>query len=153
MEPFTAEGVLERLRASGLRVTKPRQFILAALFAAREPITLPDLRARAGEFGEAPDQATVFRVVMLLEKLGIVSRVNLRHPSSHFELRDPSRHHNHLVCTACGKIVPLPFACPLAEIERRVTEELGFSEVGHSVEFFGRCAECGNPDSRQNLQN
>jgi Fe2+ or Zn2+ uptake regulation protein len=37
-------------------------------------------------------------------------------------------------------VIDIP--CPLAETEQRVAEHYGFRNLSHSLEFFGRCAEC-----------
>jgi Fur family ferric uptake transcriptional regulator len=50
-------------------------------------------------------------------------------------------HHHHLVCRTCGRTVEIEGR----EIEKwtqRVATEQGFSDVDHTVEVFGICAEC-----------
>jgi len=92
--------------------------------------------------GVHPDYATVFRMILLLERLQIVHKVNLKRSCSYYELSYPGKDYDHVVCVDCGKVQFLNWPSPVAETERRLAEELGFTEVQHSLEFFGRCPEC-----------
>ena len=50
-------------------------------------------------------------------------------------------HHHHLVCRGCGKTVEV--AGPAVESwADKVAAEHGFTDVGHTLEIFGSCAEC-----------
>lgn len=140
---FSADGILALLRSQGLRITRSRRGIVLALFQASRPSSLIEIQAQALAVGGVlPDYATVFRMMILLESLKIVHKVNLRRSCSYYELTDPSKHHDHLVCTQCGKVVTLDIGCPVEEAERRIEKDYGFSGLHHSLEFFGWCPDC-----------
>jgi Fur family ferric uptake transcriptional regulator len=137
------DGILATLRAEGMRITASRRGIVRALFRAQRPLSLTEIQEWATrEAGVAPDYATVFRMMTLLVRLRIVHKVNLKRSCSYYELTDPSKHYDHLVCTGCGKVVLLSIPCPVGETERMIERELGFSGLTHSLEFFGRCPDC-----------
>ena len=141
---FSPDGILSRLREDGLRITAGRRRILEALFHAKVPLSLSEIQSAArGSDGEQPDYATVFRMIAVLERLHIVHKVNLQRSCSYFELCDPNRHYDHIVCTSCGKVVLIKEPCPLGGIESRIAEKYGFEDLTHSLEFFGRCGDCG----------
>ncbi len=139
---FSAEAILNRLRGEGLRITAGRRTILNVLFHAERPLSLQEIQDLAASEGDGPDYATVFRMVALLDRLHLVHKVNLQRSCSYYELNDPSKHYDHIVCTACGKVVVIDIPCPLAETEQRVAEHYGFRNLSHSLEFFGRCSDC-----------
>ena len=139
---FSAEAILHRLRREGLRITAGRRTILNVLFHAERPLSLQEIQDLAASEGDGPDYATVFRMVALLDRLHLVHKVNLQRSCSYYELNDPSKHYDHIVCTACGKVVVIDIPCPLAETEQRVAEHYGFRNLSHSLEFFGRCSDC-----------
>ncbi|GAB4170602.1 MAG: Fur family transcriptional regulator [Terrimicrobiaceae bacterium] len=139
---FTVDAVLARLRQEGMRITPARRKILEVLFSAGEPLSLQDIQTASGVDSVVPDYATVFRMVVLLEKLKVVQKVNLQRPCSYYELHDPARHYDHLVCTSCGKVVVIDTPCPLGDLETRLAERYGFSDLSHSLEFFGQCSQC-----------
>jgi Fur family transcriptional regulator, ferric uptake regulator len=143
---FTADGILSLLRSKGMRVTRSRRGILKALFNATSPLSLVELQKQAEiEGGVLPDYATVFRMMILLDGMDIVHKVNLKRSCSYYELSDPSRHYDHLVCVECGKVILLDMPCPVAETEKQLAQQYGFTGLKHSLEFFGRCAECSAP--------
>ena len=139
---FNAESVLDALRNEGMRITKSRRNILDVLFETAKPLSLQEIQDLASAKGEAPDYATVFRMMTLLESLHIVHKVNLQRSCSFYELHDPSKHYDHIVCRDCGKVVVIDVPCPLGEAQRMIAERYGFSSLTHSLEFFGSCPEC-----------
>ena len=142
VQSFSAEAILNRLRVEGLRITAGRRNIIDVLFRAERPLSLQDIQELADAEGDGPDYATVFRMICLLDRLHLVHKVNLQRSCSYYELNDPSRHYDHIVCTGCGKVVVIDIPCPLAETEQRVAEHYGFRNLSHSLEFFGRCPDC-----------
>ncbi len=131
------------LRSQGLRVTRSRKGIIQALFAAERPLSLVEIQKNAlAEGGMLPDYATVFRMITLLESLRLVHKVNLQRSCSYYELTNPARHYDHIICTECGSVQVLSIPCPVAEVEALIENELRFSGVHHSLEFFGHCADC-----------
>jgi Fur family ferric uptake transcriptional regulator len=141
-QSFSTEAILNRLRGEGLRITAGRRNILNVLFHAERPLTLQEIQDLAASEGDGPDYATVFRMIALLDRLHLVHKVNLQRSCSYYELNDPTKHYDHIVCTACGKVVVIDIPCPLAATEQRVAEHYGFRNVSHSLEFFGRCSDC-----------
>jgi Fe2+ or Zn2+ uptake regulation protein len=139
---FSLEGILSVLRAQGLRVTDGRRLILQVLFDADHPLSLQEIQDLAAARGAGIDYATVFRMVTLLETLRFVHKVHLQKPCSYYELTDPSRHYDHVVCTQCGKVVVLDLPCPVGESERVIAERYGFTGLSHSLQFFGSCPDC-----------
>ena len=144
-EPFTLDGLTALLRAKGLRMTANRRAILQVLLHAREPLGLDQIQYAAVRHvsnGDAPDFATVFRLMALMEELKLARKVHLGRASSHYELVDSQHHRDHLVCTDCGTVTPLEGACPVERLERKIARQHGFTQLTHSLEFFGRCGEC-----------
>jgi Fur family ferric uptake transcriptional regulator len=140
---FSVEKISDRLRREGLRMTKKREGILHALFEARAPMTLQEIQTAAGEHvSDTPDYATVFRTIQLMEKLRLVHKVNLQRSRTHYELSDPRKHYDHLVCRACGEVVLIDIPCPIGDAEKTIARQYGFRDLSHSLEFFGVCSTC-----------
>lgn len=146
-ESFTLDGLIATLRSEGLRITKGRIAILSTLLAAKEPLTLEKIQSLASTDDVVPDYATVFRVMTLLEQLGLAHKVHLERSSTYYELSDPAKHHDHIVCTDCGKVTLVEEPCPVGSFEKALAKKYGFTHVKHSLEFFGLCRECGDEKS------
>ena len=140
LKELSLDAIVELLRANGMRITRNRLQILEALLRAERPLSLDEIQARVD--GDAPDYATVFRVMTLLESLQIAQKVHLNRSCSYYELVDPQQHYDHIICTECGRVTVMIDSCPVEKVERKIEEQYGFSEIRHSLEFFGKCWEC-----------
>ena len=87
------ETVIQRLKASGGRMTKKRQLVLGALFTFDRPAGAEEIRERA----ELPptDLVTVYRNLETFEGLGVLQRVPLENGTQLFELTAPDEHYHH----------------------------------------------------------
>lgn len=90
--------------------------------------------------------ATVYRNVELLNKLGILNRIDFGDGRARYELSasDPQLHqHHHLICLNCKKIIEFEEDL-LDNLENLIEKKSGFQIVNHEVKFFGYCSECKN---------
>ncbi|SDO85876.1 Fur family transcriptional regulator, ferric uptake regulator [Rhodoferax sp. OV413] len=132
---------IEELKNTGLKATLPRLKIL-------EIFQTGDLRHMTAEdvfrvlLLEHSDigLATVYRVLTQFEQAGILSRSHFESGKSVYELNE-GRHHDHFVCTGCGKVEEFYDA----EIEQRqqiVAKAKGWTVHDHAMSLYGLCAEC-----------
>lgn len=153
--------MIERLAATGHKLTAPRRRVLAALRAAGEPLAAQEVAARAGT-----SVASTYRALALLAELGIVSEVEEHGGAAgtsgerHTEGRTEGRtrryalctlrgHHHHFVCRACHTTLDVQSEAlerALAELERRT----GLDIERHEVLLSGRCPRCSGrePDAQ-----
>src|SRR6185437_2345866 len=52
-------------------------------------------------------------------------------------------HHHHLVCRGCGRTVEVEGPAVESWADR-VAAEHGFTDVAHTLEIFGTCAQCAD---------
>jgi len=142
LKELSREAIVDLLREQGMRITKNRTRILEALLQADKPLSLDEIQSRAGLKGSVPDYATVFRVMTLLESLQIAQKVHLNRSCSYYELLDPRQHYDHIICTECGNVTVMVDSCPVEKLERQIEQQYGYSEIRHSLEFFGKCWRC-----------
>ena len=125
-----------RLSGVGLRVTAPRRAVIAAIGALEGPFTIEELTAAAPGVG----RATVFRTVKLLQEAELVCRMVLEDGGVRYEA-SAGGHHHHLICSVCGGVTE--FSDPALDLLIQENANLnGFQLAGHSLELYGRCAEC-----------
>ena len=142
LKELSREAIVNLLREHGMRITKNRIRILDALMQAAKPLSLDEIQSKAGLRGSVPDYATVFRVMTLLENLQVAQRVHLNRSCSYYELLDPRQHYDHIICTKCGNVTVMVDSCPVEKVERQIEKRYGYSEIRHSLEFFGKCWKC-----------
>ena len=132
---------LHDLKTTGLKATAPRLKILN-LF---EHSTVRHLSAEDVYrllLNEDLDigLATVYRVLTQFEQAGILSRSHFESGKAVFELNE-GQHHDHLVCTSCGKVEEFYDA----EIERRqqmIAKDKGWILQDHAMSLYGLCGDC-----------
>jgi len=130
-----------KLKEAGLRITQPRVAILAALIKAGRPTSIDNLHGELG--ANSCDIVTVYRCMAAFESIGHVRRAFLINGTSLYEINlgDPNRYH--VVCKDTNNVEELDNASA-NELRKAVlhAEEslkaMGYSEVGHIVEFFGK---------------
>jgi Fe2+ or Zn2+ uptake regulation protein len=134
-----------RLARGGHRHTRQRRAILDLVATAGRPVSVPDLR---GGDGRVVSQSSLYRNLVVLEGAGVLQRVVGAGNYDRFELSEAlsGQHHHHLTCTVCGVVIDIA-ADPaveraVADESRRITDELGATVTGHSLDLYGRCAEC-----------
>lgn len=139
------DDLIAALRSNGLRITAARRAICSVLAAgAGEHLDAAEIARRVREqTGTHVDQATVYRTIDVLESLGFVHHVHLGHGPGVIHLSD-ERHHQHIVCAGCGKVVDVPaedVEAALAVLAARI----GFASIGGShFALVGRCATCAS---------
>jgi Fur family ferric uptake transcriptional regulator len=125
------------LRDNGLSVTKQRLFVFE-LLEDSEPLTIYELYDLAkGQL----DRASLYRIITVFEKLGIVQRINIGWKYK-IELSDKfSEHHHHLTCVNCGRIIPIN-EDELEAFVEGLSKSHDFKPTEHQVEVQGYCSNC-----------
>lgn len=99
----------DKLRSLGYRYTPQRRVVMEAVQQLGGHFTpqavCNQINAAAVDKTHKADQATVYRTLELLQKLGIVYSSQV-HGQTVFELAGEVPHH-HLVCRNCSQVMPL----------------------------------------------
>jgi Fur family transcriptional regulator, stress-responsive regulator len=128
-----------RLRAVGLRVTRPRLAVLDVL--ADHPHADADTivtGARAQHPTLSPQ--TVYGVLDALVSGGLARRIEPAGAPALFELRVGDNHH-HLVCRSCGAVADVDCAVEAAPC-LTPADPAGFVVDEAEVVFWGSCRDC-----------
>jgi Fur family transcriptional regulator, ferric uptake regulator len=127
-----------RLHAAGLRSTRQRRAVLAAL-AELEHATPEELAARVQDDDPDLNLSTVYRTLDALTRARLVMHVHLHHGSTTYHSTE-GEPHIHLVCTSCRSVTQQPVA--VADGLRAAAQAVGFQiDVSHLV-LHGLCASC-----------
>ena len=132
----------QNLRKAGLKVTLPRMKILEILEESpQQHLSAEDLYRVLMNSHEEIGLATIYRVLTQFEGAGLVIRHHFEGGQAVFEL-DRGKHHDHLICIKCGKIVEFVNAF-IEEQQKKIAKEAGFNITDHSLIIYG---ECNNPE-------
>ena len=126
-------------RDRGKSFTGVRIVILDILKSANSPLSPKQILSLIAL--KKPDLATIYRNLLLMESLGIISSVDLGEGFKRYEINRPEGHRHHIICRSCGKIEDID-ECGLQEMEKEISRKIGFKIEKHRLEFFGVCAVC-----------
>lgn len=136
----------QRLRTTGLRVTRPRVAVLHVVQTNPHSDTETITRAVRDFLPHASRQA-VYDILNALTRVGLLRRVQPSGSAGRYETRVGDNHH-HVVCRSCGVIADVDCAggqepcLPASNVN-------GFHLDEAEVIYWGRCADCGAPDVSQ----
>jgi len=139
-----AENILAIFERLGLKNTQPRRLIaqrLADLSARGSDFTAQDLWQELLASDPHMGRATVYRAVDILLEQGILDRVVFPDGTHRYRLCGMQRHHHHLTCTQCQRVIEVS-ACLPAELLTTIAHKADFELEGHSIELYGRCGRC-----------
>lgn len=129
----------DRLRAAGLRVTRPRLTILSVVTEhphADVDTIAADARARLGSLSTQ----AVYDVLYALTGAGLLRRLEPAGSPVRFEVQTGDNHH-HLVCRVCRAIVDAPCATGSAPC-LRAGDDAGYLVDEAEVTYWGLCPAC-----------
>ncbi len=139
------EEALERferfLASRALRLTSARAAIVEAVLARAGHFPIEELIADLKKRGIRGSKATVYRALPLLTASGILQPAVITGDIKRYEASFGKEHHDHLVCTSCGKVVEFEFEA-FEILQREVAARHGFTLEGHLHQLVGRCTDC-----------
>jgi Fe2+ or Zn2+ uptake regulation protein len=107
-------------------------------------LTMTDVFARATERRPGIGYSTVYRGLVRLREMGLVSEIVV--PGAESATYEPvGPQHAHVRCITCGAIEDVAYALP-TRVFKSVESQTGFTIATGNVTFAGRCARCRATD-------
>ena len=135
---FTLEEFKLILSSLSQRITEPRLDILGILKENHNPLTISEIHNKLKN--KKTDLATVYRTINLFAELRVVNEIDFKDEFKRYELIYDRHHHHHIVCRKCKNVENVE-TCVLDGLENLLKKK-GYSEITHSLEFFGICRSC-----------
>jgi Fur family ferric uptake transcriptional regulator len=115
--------------------------MIAEAFLRKDHVTVDDLYREVVRRESSIGMTTVYRTLKLLCQWGLGQE---RHFSSARTIYDNvawKRHHDHLICTQCGRIIEFENH-QIELLQNKVAKENEFLIVTHKLELYGVCGPC-----------
>ncbi len=129
------------LQEGQYRITPERFDVLDAVLAWNDHFDADNLFIYLKNNGSKVSRATVYKTLSLLHECGLVSRYRFSQGHAQYEKTTDRPHHDHMVCTKCGKIVEFENA-RVERLQDDACAQFGFTPMYHSFQIFGVCLEC-----------
>jgi Fur family ferric uptake transcriptional regulator len=123
------------------RSTRQRTAVLAVLADEEAFRSAQEIHHELARRGDAVGLSTVYRALASMAAGDEVDTLLRDDGETLYRRCAASRHHHHLVCRGCGATVEVDGPAVESWAER-VAAEHGYDEVSHTLEIFGRCADC-----------
>ena len=129
----------ETLKDAGLKVTHPRTKILDILQSNPDMhLSADEIHNKLVDHNESIGLATVYRVLTQLELAGLIQKNQFSDNQSSYEIK--KQHHDHLICTKCGKIIEF-MNDDLEALQEKISDTYKFRLDSHVMTLFGVCRD------------
>jgi Fur family ferric uptake transcriptional regulator len=123
------------------RTTRQRSAVLAVLDDLEQFRSAQEIHAELGRRGDSVGLSTVYRSLSALAADDDVDTLLRDDGETLYRRCRGATHHHHLVCRSCGATVEVDG--PAVETwADTLAADHGYDEVSHTLEIFGRCADC-----------
>ncbi len=129
------------LESKDLKFTFERKTIFDEVAHVSEHFNADSLYERFKKKGLRISRDTVYRTIPLLLESGAIQKSVGNGKQEFFERTSARGHHDHMICTSCGKIIE--FSCKeIEEMQDKVCRNYGFKLIFHDHRLFGKCKSC-----------
>lgn len=132
----------EKMRwPAGVKRTKQRELVLSVFSVLDRPLTALEVSEYLAHEGTPVWLSTVYRVLDMFLERGMVSKIAAHENGmAIYALNDGHRHY--AVCVTCKKVIAMR-GCPLESFMPDLQEK-NFRVLGHRLQMYGYCANCGD---------
>lgn len=115
--------------------------VLEAFLKLEHHVTIKDILAQLEKDGIKLDEEFVLNSMELLCRFGFANEIVFHDKQTQYEHRHLGLHHDHMVCTKCGRI--LEFKDEAIERQQlKLADAYGFHMLQHKMEIYGICSTC-----------
>ena len=124
-----------------LKRSEQRNQIIEKFLTLEKHVSALELYNVMRKHGIKIGYSTVYRTLRLLAESGLARKVDLGQGEARFEHKLGHKHHDHLFCLRCGKMVE--FTSPKIEkLQNQIAQKNHFSPNAHNLVIYGLCEKC-----------
>ena len=131
------------IRSKNLRRSEQRQQILDVFLKTEKHLTAEDLYNIVKKKNSSIGYATIYRSLKLFSEAGLCRELHVADGVTRYEHHHNHKHHDHLICTKCGKFVEIE-SPEIELLQEKIAKKNGFVLTKHRLELYGLCRSCKN---------
>ena len=131
----------DTLQKEDLRYTKQRQEIWDELRSSDKHRDAEEICMALHKRGLKISRATVYRTIEMLVKNNLIDKLEIGDGRARYEYNDKYLHHDHLICTNCGKIIEFHNES-IEKLQSKIADQNDFKLSYHRHQLFGLCKDC-----------
>jgi Fur family ferric uptake transcriptional regulator len=132
---------LEHIQKKGLKRTSQRDLILDVFLRTEEHLSSEDLYRLVQKEDPTVGQTTVYRTLKILAEAGLAREVRFGDGLTHYEHNYKHQHHDHMICSECGKIIEF-YSAELEALQDAMAAKHKFEVQQHLLRIIGLCSDC-----------
>jgi Fur family transcriptional regulator, ferric uptake regulator len=137
------------IQTQGLRQSSRRDRVVEAFLNLKGHASAEELLNQVRKADKRVGLTTVYRTLRLLTECGLALERKFNRQVSTFEPNRLGKHHDHLICLKCGKIVEFENGT-IETMQEAVARDHSFIITHHILDLYGQCLECSKPDKKKN---
>src|SRR3989442_10049037 len=144
------EVFYQHIQKKGLKRTAQRDLILDVFLDTEGHMSGEDLYRLVQAEDPTVGQTTVYRTLRLLTEAGLAREVRFGDGRAHYEHNYKHQHHDHMICSDCGKIIEF-YSPELEALQDAMAAKHKFELTSHLLRMIGICADCRRkaPDQKR----
>jgi Fur family ferric uptake transcriptional regulator len=129
------------LNEKNIRSSKPRDQVFDVFISTEKHLTVLELYELTKAIHPNIGYATVYRAMKVICDAGIADEINFGDGLKRYEHKYGHEHHDHLICTKCGKLIEV-LKPEIEELQQIVAQSHDFTITNHRLQIFGICSKC-----------
>ena len=129
------------IEADGKDRIQDRLNIIDVFLGSEEHVTLEEFYGLLREKGYDYEPDFVRQCLKRMVDLGFAQKKQFEGQPVRYEHRHLGRHHDHLICTKCGKISEFSNE-DMEHLQLKIAAAQGFHMLQHRMEIYGLCSQC-----------
>ena len=131
----------EFLKSKELKYTSERKSIVKAMFSFYKHFDVEELFEKLRKQGNNVSRATIYRTIPLLIQSGLITETLRCQDKISYENIFNKKHHDHLLCVKCGKIIEF-YNEKIEKLQEEVCRQHNFVPIEHRLGIKGYCEDC-----------
>ena len=129
------------LATKNLKHSEQRKEILHIFLGIDKHLTANELYRLVQKKNPAIGHATIYRTLKLLCECGLCRELRFEDGTTRYEHLYGHQHHDHLICTKCGRFVEVVDS-QIESLQEKLIKQHGFYPERHRMELYGVCKRC-----------
>jgi len=145
LTPGNKKNIIEEfkvaIRNENLKVTSQRVMVLQNLLDNPSHRECEEIFQDLHQKGITVSRATIYRTLDIAVKYRFARKLDFGEGKVRYENRLNKTHHDHIICTRCGKITEF-FNEDIERIQHEICEAISCQLIKHAHQLFVICSEC-----------
>jgi Fur family transcriptional regulator, ferric uptake regulator len=129
------------IKTRGLRQSSRRDRVVEAFLNLEGHTSAEELLNQVRNNDRRVGLATIYRTLRLLTECGLAVERKFSRQVTTFEPNRPGKHHDHLICLKCGRIVEFENKT-IETVQEAIARDHSFIITHHILDLYGQCLEC-----------